>query len=94
MVGKKLFGTSGIRGEIGSEVTAELALNVGKSLGFYLGGEGTVVLGYDTRTTSKMLEHAITAGLVESGINIIKLGMVPTPLVGYATEKFWQRKGN
>ena len=87
-VGKKLFGTSGIRGEIGSEVTAELALNVGKSLGFYLGGEGTVVLGYDTRTTSKMLEHAITAGLVESGINIIKLGMVPTPLVGYATEKF------
>ena len=87
-VGKKLFGTSGIRGEIGSEVTAELALNVGKSLGFYLGGEGTVVLGYDTRTTSKMLEHAITAGLVESGINVIKLGMVPTPLVGYATEKF------
>ena len=72
-VGKKLFGTSGIRGEIGSEVTAELALNVGKSLGFYLGGEGTVVLGYDTRTTSKMLEHAITAGLVESGINIIKV---------------------
>lgn len=86
-VGKKLFGTSGIRGEIGSEVTSELALNVGKSLGYYLGGEGTVVLGYDTRTTSKMLEHAITAGLVESGIDVIKIGMVPTPLVGYTTEK-------
>lgn len=86
-VGKKLFGTSGIRGEIGSEVTSELALNVGKSLGYNLGGEGTVVLGYDTRTTSKMLEHAITAGLVESGIDVIKIGMVPTPLVGYTTEK-------
>ena len=86
-VGKKLFGTSGIRGEIGSEVTSELALNVGKSLAYYLGGNGTVVLGYDTRTTSKMLEHAITAGLVESGLNVIKIGMVPTPLVGYATEK-------
>ena len=36
-VGKKLFGTSGIRGEIGSEVTGELALNVGKSLSYYLG---------------------------------------------------------
>ena len=87
MVNKTLFGTSGIRGEIGSEVTAELALNVGKSLASYLGNEGNVVLGYDTRTTNKMLDQAITAGLVESGVNVIKLGMVPTPLVGYATEK-------
>ena len=86
-VGKKLFGTSGIRGEIGSEVTGELALNVGKSLSYYLGNEGTVELGYDTRTTSKMLDQAITAGLVESGVNVIKVGMVPTPLVGYATDR-------
>ena len=49
---KKLFGTSGIRGKIGSEVTCELALNVGKSLAYYLGNEGTVVIGYDTRTTN------------------------------------------
>lgn len=86
-VGKKLFGTSGIRGEIGSEVTSGLALNVGKSLGAYIGNKGVVVLGYDTRTTSKMLDQAITSGLVESGIDVIKIGMVPTPLVGYATEK-------
>ena len=83
----KLFGTSGIRGLIGSEVTCELALNVGKSLAYYLGNEGTVVIGYDTRTTNKMLDQAITAGLLESGINVVKIGMVPTPLVGYATEK-------
>ena len=87
MVAKKLFGTSGIRGKIGSEVTCELALNVGKSLAYYLGNEGTVVLGYDTRTTNKMLDQAITAGLLESGVNVVKIGMVPTPLVGYATEK-------
>ena len=87
MVAKKLFGTSGIRGLIGSEVTCELALNVGKSLAYYLGNEGTVVLGYDTRTTNKMLDQAICAGLLESGVNVIKIGMVPTPLVGYATEK-------
>ena len=83
----KLFGTSGIRGKIGSEVTCELALNVGKSLAYYLGNSGTVVLGYDTRTTNKMLDEAITAGLLESGVDVVKIGMVPTPLVGYATEK-------
>lgn len=84
---QKLFGTSGIRGKIGSEVTCELALNVGKSLAQYLGNEGSVVVGYDTRTTNKMLDEAITAGLLESGVDVIKIGMVPTPLVGYATEK-------
>ena len=87
MAAKKLFGTSGIRGKIGSEVTCELALNVGKSLAYYLGNQGTVVVGYDTRTTNKMLDQAICAGLLESGVNVIKIGMVPTPLVGYATEK-------
>ena len=64
-----------------------MALNVGKSLAYYLGNQGTVVIGYDTRTTNKMLDQAITAGLLESGVNVIKIGMVPTPLVGYATEK-------
>ncbi len=87
MVAKKLFGTSGIRGKIGSEVTCELALNVGKSLAYYLGNTGAVVVGYDTRTTNKMLDEAITAGLLESGVDVVKIGMVPTPLVGYATEK-------
>lgn len=87
MAAEKLFGTSGIRGKIGSEVTCELALNVGKSLAHYLGNEGSVVIGYDTRTTNQMLDQAITAGLLESGVDVIKIGMVPTPLVGYATEK-------
>ena len=87
MAAEKLFGTSGIRGLVGSEVTCELALNVGKSLAYYLGNQGTVVLGYDTRTTNQMLDQAICAGLLESGIDVVKIGMVPTPLVGYATEK-------
>jgi len=84
---KKLFGTSGIRGKVDSEVTTNLALNVAKALATYLNGEGDVVLGYDTRTTNKMLENAITAGLIESGCNVLQIGMVPTPLVGYAVEK-------
>jgi len=87
MASKKLFGTSGIRGKIGLEVNSLLALKVGKALATYLNHEGTVVIGYDTRTTNKMLEEAITAGLLEGGIDVVKLSMVPTPLVGYATEK-------
>lgn len=87
MVAKKLFGTSGIRGKINSEITCELALNVAKSLAKYLGNLGSVVVGYDARTTNIMLDQTICAGLLESGINVIKIGMVPTPLVGYATEK-------
>ncbi len=87
MANKKLFGTSGIRGKIGSEVDSELALKIGKSLAKYLNNSGKVVIGYDTRTTNKMLEQAITAGLTEHGIDVIKIAMVPTPLVGYATLK-------
>ena len=87
MAAKKLFGTSGIRGKIGSEVTCELALNVGKSLAYSLNNQGTVVIGYDTRTTNEMLDQAICAGLLESGVDVVKIGMVPTPLVGYATLK-------
>ena len=87
MAAEKLFGTSGIRGLVGSEVTCELALKVGKALAYYLGNQGTVVLGYDTRTTNQMLDQAICAGLLESGVDVVKIGMVPTPLVGYATEK-------
>ncbi|MDR2829884.1 MAG: phosphoglucosamine mutase [Methanobrevibacter sp.] len=85
MDNKKLFGTSGIRDKIGNVINGELALNVGRAIATYLGGEGNIVVGYDTRTSNKLLEHAITAGLIERGCNVIKLGMVPTPLSGYAT---------
>lgn len=83
----RLFGTSGIRGEVGTKITTELALNVGKALATYLGGEGSVVIGHDPRTSSEMLESALTAGLLEGGCNVLQLGMVPTPLVGYAAFK-------
>ncbi len=87
MSNKKLFGTSGIRGLVKDEVTAELALKIGKSLAYYLNNSGTVVVGYDTRTTNELLDQAICAGLLEGGVDVVKIGMVPTPLVGYATEK-------
>ncbi|MDR1819439.1 MAG: phosphoglucosamine mutase [Methanobrevibacter sp.] len=84
---KKLFGTSGIREKVGDAINGELALNIGRAIATYLGGKGNVVIGYDTRTSNQLLEHSITAGLIERGCNVIKLGIVPTPLSGYATNK-------
>lgn len=84
----RLFGTSGIRGEYQKEVTPELALDVARALAKYIGGKGkTVVLGRDTRTTGKVLENIMSAGLQECGCNVLLLGMVPTPTVGYASLK-------
>lgn len=84
----KLFGTSGIRGEYQKQITLELALNVARALAKYIGGPGKkVVIGRDTRTTGKMIENVMCAGLMQSGCDVLKLGMVPTPTVGYATLK-------
>ena len=85
MTNKKLFGTSGIRGKIGSEINSELALKIGKSLAKYLNNTGKVVIGYDTRTTNRMLEQAITAGLIEHGVDVVKIGMVPTLTIHHNT---------
>jgi len=84
----RLFGTSGIRGKIGSEITLDLITDVGMAAATYVGGKGRkVVIGYDTRTSNKMVENAITAGILQCGCDVIRLGMVPTPLVGYAAMK-------
>jgi len=83
----RLFGTSGIRGRFGEKVTLELAVDTGRALATHLGGEREVVVGYDTRTSSQLLENALTAGIVECGCDVTRLGMVPTPLVGYAASR-------
>ncbi len=84
----KLFGTSGIRGKIGSEITLDVAINVGMAIATYAGGIGSnIVLGYDSRTSNVMIENAVTAGILQCGCNVLKMGMAPTPLVGYATMK-------
>ncbi|MBM4241354.1 MAG: phosphoglucosamine mutase [Euryarchaeota archaeon] len=86
----KLFGTSGIRGKVWESITTELALRVGRAVSTYVKRENSeckIVLGYDTRTSSQMIENAITAGILQGGCYVLRLGMVPTPVVGYATMK-------
>ena len=87
---RKLFGTDGVRGHANAyPMTAEVALKVGAAAGRYFnrGGHGShrVVIGKDTRLSGYMLENALTAGLTSTGMNVLLLGPVPTPAVGYLT---------
>ncbi|KAF5088968.1 phosphoglucosamine mutase [Methanobacterium aggregans] len=90
----KLFGTSGIRGKLGENITLELAVDVGMAVSTYIGGKGCkVVIGYDTRTSNEMIESAVVAGLLQGGCDVLRLHMVPTPLVGYAAMKLGANAG-
>ena len=73
-----MFGTSGIRGPVGDEVTADLALRVGRALG---ADTDTVVVGRDARESGKPLLDALTAGLRETGTDVVDLGLATTPTV-------------
>ncbi|PZQ96901.1 MAG: phosphoglucosamine mutase [Cereibacter sphaeroides] len=87
---RKLFGTDGVRGTANTyPMTAEMALRLGAAAGRYFGraGKGArrVVIGKDTRLSGYMLENALTAGLTSTGMNVLLLGPVPTPAVGFLT---------
>ncbi|WP_456421550.1 phosphoglucosamine mutase [Thermococcus sp.] len=83
----KYFGTSGIREVVNEKLTPELALNVGRALGTYL-ETGTVVVGKDTRTSGEMLKRALISGLLSVGIDVIDIGLAPTPLTGFAIKLY------
>lgn len=87
---RKLFGTDGVRGRANSHpMTAEMALRLGAAAGRYFRRDGRnrhrVVIGKDTRLSGYMLENALTAGLTSTGMNVLLLGPVPTPAVGFLT---------
>ncbi|MFU1781968.1 phosphopentomutase/phosphoglucosamine mutase [Haloarcula japonica] len=79
----ELFGTAGIRGDVVSKVTPDLALRVGQATG--QDGE-TFVLGYDGRVTSPALADAMAAGLQSAGTRVVRIGRVPTPTLAYASQ--------
>ncbi len=88
MVGlPKLFGTSGIRGDVSTKVTSELSLRLGLSLARSLGNVGKVAVGYDVRTTSQMLEQALASGLMAGGCDAVSLGRTVTPVLAFMTRE-------
>src|SRR3954454_4438675 len=89
----RLFGTDGVRGKANEALTAELALNLSVAAAHVLAetGEFTghtpfAVVGRDPRASGEFLEAAVVAGLASAGVNVIRLGVVPTPGVAYLTD--------
>ncbi|NOQ48818.1 MAG: phosphoglucosamine mutase, partial [Methanococcoides sp.] len=81
----KLFGSSGIRGITNKEVTPDLALKVGLALGKT---KRSAVVGRDPRIAGEMIEHAIISGLLSAGCDVVRIGMVSTPTLAYATKDY------
>lgn len=87
----KLFGTDGIRGIVGENLTADLAFRVGQAIAVVLqeekGSRPTVVIGKDTRISSDMLESALMAGICDMGGDVKPVGTIPTPAVAYLSRQ-------
>jgi len=80
------FGTDGIRGPVGSEITVDLAVALGRAVAhrFATGGE-SVLIGRDTRRSGEMLGAALTAGITSAGGDVVDLGVVTTPCLVHAS---------
>ncbi|MBQ2687600.1 MAG: phosphoglucosamine mutase [Clostridia bacterium] len=88
----RLFGTDGARGIANTELTPELAMNIGRAAAMVLISDTvehpTFLIGKDTRLSGDMLEGALIAGLCSVGANVVLLGVVPTPAVAYLIKKY------
>ena len=85
----KLFGTDGIRGVVGENLTVDLAFRTGKAIAAVLkektGRKPLITIGKDTRISSDMLESALIAGICSVGGDVMPFGVLPTPAVAYLT---------
>jgi len=85
---QRLFGTFGVRGISNVDLMPKLAFELGLALATHLRGRGEVAVGRDNRTSSEMLENAITAGLTSGGCNVVLIGLAPTPVLSFAIKRF------
>jgi phosphoglucosamine mutase len=82
--GKPIFGTDGVRGTAGSELSADLAMEIGRAAGSHLHG-GPVLVGRDTRRSGSMLSLALQAGFHSAGIDTLDVGVLPSGGISYLT---------
>ena len=90
----RIFGTDGVRGVAGADLTAQLALDLAVAAvpvlvpAAAVSGHGrrpVAVIGRDSRASGDFLEAAVVAGLASSGVDVLRLGVIPTPAVAYLT---------
>ena len=89
----RLFGTDGVRGKANVAVTAELALDLSVAAAHVLGDAGAfaghrpvAVVGRDPRASGEFLEAAVVAGLASAGVDVLRVGVLPTPAIAYLTD--------
>lgn len=75
----RLFGTNGVRGVINRDMNVQLAMDLGRAIGTFMGGR--VAVGNDSRTSAAMIKSAVSSGLMCAGAHVLDLGLVPTPVV-------------
>jgi phosphoglucosamine mutase len=88
---KKLFGTDGIRGVANREpMTAEMAFQIGRAGAYLFKDEANpvILIGKDTRISGDMIEAALIAGICSAGVDILRVGIAPTPVVAYLTRAY------
>ena len=88
----KLFGTDGVRGVAGRDLTCELAMQIGRATAAVLTGldghRPRILIGKDTRVSGDMLECTLAAGLCSVGADVDLLGVIPTPGVAYLVRQY------
>lgn len=88
----KLFGTDGVREVANTGLTPELAFRLGRagasSVLSRSGARPTIIVGGDTRRSTGMLESALSAGINSAGVDVLNVGVIPTPAVAYLVVKF------
>jgi phosphomannomutase / phosphoglucomutase len=78
---KRLFGTNGVRGIVGKDLTPELVLSIGEAFGTMR--KGRIAVGRDTRTSGKTLINAVKSGLLAVGCDVTDCDVLPTPALQY-----------
>lgn len=87
----KLFGTDGVRGIANTELNSSLAYKLGRAGAYVLAKRfkgKKIIVGKDTRISGDMLEAALIAGICSVGVDVLRIGVVPTPAVAYLTRKY------
>ncbi len=83
--GKRLFGTSGIRGVVGQDLSTGLCLEAAQAIGTTLAPHSRVCIATDTRLSRETIKRVVIAGLRFSGIDVTDLGVLPTPALAFLT---------
>jgi len=83
----RLFGSSGIRGVVGEDLSEELCLDVARAIGSTLPPHSKVCIATDTRVSREVISSAVTTGLRTAGIDVTHLGILPTPALAFLTGK-------